>query len=341
TLDAPALIFVFCSQFVLTARAAEPVAQVNGEVITAEELENALGAPLAKLQRQVYDLKRRKLETMIEERLLTQEAARRGLSVAALLDAEVTAKVPLVTEQEIEIYYQANKDKYDGEEANARTEIRGLLQNQKLTARRRAFLGALRREARVVVQLEPPPIFRLQVPTEGAPALGSESAPVTIVKFEDFQCPYCRRAQVTLRELKERYGDKLRIVHRDFPIENLHPGVTRLHYAAHCAQEQGKFWEYQDTLYTAPARATDQQLAALAAQVGLDRPAFESCLASGKHESAVKKDFDLGVALGVTGTPAFFINGRLLSGAHPIERFIAIIDEELSQRPGDPNPQEP
>lgn len=310
----------------------EPLAAVNGEVITAEELERALGAPLAKLQRQIYDLKRRKLEVMIEERLLAQEAARRGLTVPALLDAEVTAKVPLVTEQEIEAFHQSNKDKYEGDEAEARGEIRGLLQNQKLVARRRAFLTALRREARVVVQLEPPPIFRLQVPTEGAPALGPESAPVTIVKFEDFQCPYCRRAQATLRELKERYGEKLRIVHRDFPIESLHPGVTRLHYAARCATEQGKFWEYQDTLYSAPAKATSEQLAALAVQAGLDGPAFESCVAGGsKYEAAVKKDFDQGVALGVTGTPAFFINGRLLSGAHPIERFVTIIDEELSQ----------
>ena len=310
----------------------EPVAEFEGGAITEEELERALGASLAKLEKQLYDLKRGKLDAMIDERLLAREAERRGLSVPELLEAEVTAKAPTPTEEEVDIFYQANRERFKGEEAEVRQQLGEMLHRQRQQALRRAFLASLREQAGVVVLLEPPPIYRVEVSTQGAPASGPADAPVTIVKFEDFQCPYCRRAHATLRELRQRYGDKLRIVHRDFPIESLHPGVTRLHYAARCAEEQGKFWEYQDVLYAAPAKATSEQLAAMAVQVGLDGPAFESCLAAGsKYEAAVKKDFDQGVALGVTGTPAFFINGRLLSGAHPIERFAAIIDEELAQ----------
>ncbi len=312
------------------APAGDPVAEIGGEIITEEELERALGAALAKLEKQLYDLKRRKLDAMIEERLLAREAARRGLSVPELLEVEVNAKAPAPTEEEVDIFYQANKEGLKGEEAEVRRQLGEMLLRQRQQALRRAFLSNLREQAGVRVQLEPPPVFRAEVPTDGAPALGPADAAVTIVKFEDFQCPYCRRAHATLRELRERYGDKLRIVHRDMPIESLHPGITLAHRAARCAGEQGKFWEYHDALYAAPARSTPEQMLDFAGQLELDAPALQSCLASGKYDAAIQQDVDQGVSLGITGTPAFFINGRLLYGAQPIERFIAIIDEELA-----------
>ncbi len=173
--------------------AGEPLAEVDGEAIAAEEVEKAIAAQLSKLEEQIYNLKRQKLEALIAERLLTQEAAKRGTTIQALLDAEVTTKVALVTEQEIETFYQANKARLKGDEATVREQIRAHLQKQKLAAQREAFVQSLRSQATVVVHLNAPAVFRAEVSVDGAPFKGSGTAPVTIVEFSDFHCPFCKR----------------------------------------------------------------------------------------------------------------------------------------------------
>ncbi len=144
-------------------------------------------------------------------------------------------------------------------------------------------------------------------------------------------CPFCKRVQGTLGELLARYGDKVKLVHRDFPIDSLHPQARRLHEAARCANEQGKFWPFHDLLY-ARSPAKPEQLQASAQEVGLNLPAFEQCVANGKYRAAVQRDVDEGIRLGITGTPSFFINGRQLTGAQPLENFAHAIDEELARR---------
>ena len=171
------ILFLLLAALVLPlaprAVSAEPLAEVDGQVITSEEVEKALGASLTRLQEQIYSLRRQKVEALIDDRLLAKEAARRGVSVSALLDAEVTSKVGLVSEQEVERFYQANKGRLQGDEAQAREQIRAYLQNQKLQAQREAYLKTLRSQAKVVVHLKPPPIFRAAVSAEGAPFKGT------------------------------------------------------------------------------------------------------------------------------------------------------------------------
>jgi protein-disulfide isomerase len=311
--------------------ATDPLAEVNGEVITAKDLEGALGARLAQLEEQMYDLKRRELEGLIAERLLAQEAAKRGTSVGAMLDAEVTGKVALVTEQEIEAFYQANKARLRGEEAALRPQIRAYLQQQKLAAQRERFVESLRSQGKVLVRLQPPPVIRVEVATDGAPVRGAASAPVTLVEFSDFHCPFCKQVLPTLTQLLARYPGKVRLVFRDFPIDSLHPQARRAAEAARCAQDQGKFWEYHDLLFAEAPKATPEDLSRFAQQVGLDLAKFESCLSGGVHRAAVQRDFDEGSRLGVNGTPAFFINGRSLTGAQPLEAFVQVIEEELAR----------
>ena len=313
--------------------AGHPVALVNGEAITAADLDQALADQLDRLQGQLYETKRRKLDELIENRLLAQEAARRNLSVDALLEAEVNSKVAAITDDEVHAFYEANKKDLQGDEPGLREEIRDHLLSLKQSAQRRIFVDSLRQQATVAIQLELPPFYRASVSTEGAPARGPAAAPVTLIKFEDFHCPFCRRAHATLQALQARYGDKLRIVHKDLPLEGLHPGAPRSHVAARCAGEQGKFWEYQDKLYEVPPKPTPDKLKEIAQQLGLDVPGFEACFASNKYDAAIEKDYAEGEALGVTGTPAFFINGRIVRGAQPIENFVRIIEQELSNHP--------
>ena len=309
----------------------EPLAEVDGVAITAEEVEKALGAPLAKLQEQVYTMKRQKVEALIAERLVAKEAAKREISVQALLDAEMTPKVGLVTEQEIETYYQANKARLQGEEATVREQIRTQLQNQKLAAQRQAFLQSLRSQATVAVHLKAPPVFRAQVATDGALAKGPATAPVTIVEFSDFHCPFCKRVVPTLAQLETQYGDKVKLVFRDYPIDQLHPQSRKAHEAARCASAQGKFWAYHDALFTHAPKTSPEQLKAYAQDVGLDVAAFEQCVSSGKYQATVQRDVEEGTRAGVTSTPAFFINGRLVSGAQPLESFTRVIEDELAR----------
>jgi protein-disulfide isomerase len=311
--------------------ATELLAEVNGDAITTAELERALGAKLSTLEEQIYTLKREELERLIAQRLLAQEAAKRGISVTALVDAEVTTKVGLVTEQEIEAFYTANKARMRGDEASLRDNIRAHLQEQKLTVRRQRFVESVRSQSKVVVRLQPPPVVRVAVSIEGAPFRGPAQAPVTLVEFSDFHCPFCKRAQATLAQLLQRFPEKVRLVYRDFPLDSLHPQARRASEAARCAHDQGKFWDYHDVLYASPPQAAPDDLRRYAEKVGLDVPTFERCVAAGTHRDRVQQDIDEGTRLGLNGTPAFFINGRLITGAQPLEAFARILEEELAR----------
>ena len=315
----------------LPAQATEVLAEVDGESISREDVDKALGAQLSTLEKQIYDLRRQKLEAMIDERLLAREAAKRRVTVQALLESEVTTKVGAVSDAEVEGFYQATKSRLTGDEAQLRERIRAHLLSQKVERRRAAFLQALRSETRVAVHLSEPPVYRAQIAIDGAPFRGGEAAPVTIVAFSDFHCPFCKRVNPTLAQVMSRYGDRVRLVFRDFPLDKLHPQARRAAEAGRCAKDQGKFWEYHDLLFANAPSADSDALTTYARQAGLDVPGFERCISSSTHAAAVQRDIDEAIRLGLTGTPNFFINGRPLVGAQPLESFVRMIDEELRQ----------
>jgi len=326
-------LLIMADQIMAThaAVASDLFAEVDGVAITAEEVDESLAGQLTQLQERIYDLRREKVDALIDKSLLDKEAARRGMPVSALLDAEVTAKAGLVTEQEVDAFYQANEARLKGNQSTLRGQIRAHLQKEKLAAQRDRFVQSLRSQANVVVHLKPPPPLRVQIVADGALFRGPETAPVAIVEFTDFHCPFCKSVQPTLAQLRSRYGEKVRLVHRDFPIDQLHPNARKAHEAARCANEQGKFWTYHDALYANAPKAGPAELKAYARDGSLDVSAFEHCLTSGRYQAAVQKDVDEGARLGVTGTPVFFINGRMLTGAQSLETFARVIDEELAQ----------
>jgi protein-disulfide isomerase len=309
------------------------LAEVNGAPITAEEVDGAIGVPVRKLQEQIYSLRRQKLETMISDKLLAEAASRRGVTVPALLDAEVTKKVSLVTEVEIAKYLETNKVPKGPEEDDAAVneKVRARLQSQQLAEQRSRFLQSLRSQARVAVLLAAPPVARVEVSVADAPVRGPATAPVTIIEFSDYHCPFCKRVEPTLKQLLEKYPGKVRLAYRDFPLDSLHPQARKASEAARCAGDQKRYWEFHDALYAGDANASAPTLRTMAEQVGLDVAAFERCVVAGTHQEAVQKDVEEGRRAGVTGTPAFFVNGRFLSGAQPLEAFSALVDEELSR----------
>ncbi len=170
--------------------------------------------------------------------------------------------------------------------------------------------------------------------------LGKKDAPVTIIEFSDFQCPFCRKfAEDTLPQLKKEYVDtgKARLVYRDFPL-SFHPGAIPAAQGAECAKEQGKFWQMHDTIFAEQAKQgsgtvqfTVDDIKKWAVQAGVNATKFNQCLDSGKYKQEVEKDMADGTAAGVSGTPATFVNGRAVVGAQPFSAFKAIIDEELKK----------
>jgi len=327
---------VLGASWIASAQApAAPLAEVNGRAIGAAEVDKAIAQPLSRLEEQIYALRRQAVERLINEHLLVDAAKARNLTLPALLDAEVTSKITMVKETEIEAFCAANPGQCganDAPDAAARRgAVRDQLQRQKLASGNAAFIERLRTEAKIAIHLTPPEPFRADVPPGVLPARGPATAPVTIVEFSDFHCPFCRRAQATLKQVLAKYPTGVRLVYRDIPLDRLHPEARKAAEAARCANDQGKFWEFHDQVYAGPTDASAATLKALAEQAGLDQARFDQCVAGGAHKSSVQADAEYGRSLGITGTPSFFINGRFLDGAQPLEVFARIIDDELDR----------
>src|SRR6266567_2026720 len=242
------------------SKSTDVVAVVDGQSITAGELKRAVGVSAMRLEEQAYQLKRQKLEEMITDRLLAAEAAHRGVAVDTLLDTEMNAGAKSVDDAAIHEFYVVNKSQLTGEESALHDQIRTYLLNTEKTARKAVFLDSLRSKAAINVRLTAPDVMRLELGEGSTPSMGSEHAPVTIVVFEDYLCPFCKRANAITAEMMTRYKDKVRFIHRDFPLDSLHPGTRKAHEAARCAGDQNKFWEFRSILYSEGSSAALQQL---------------------------------------------------------------------------------
>ncbi len=175
-----------------------------------------------------------------------------------------------------------------------------------------------------------PQYVRYNIPTDGFPSLGPADAPITIVEFSDFQCPFCRQwQQQTYQPLLAAYPGKIRIVYRDFPLTSIHPNAFPAAEAAQCANEQNAFWPYHDKLFSSE-NLGDDVYKQYAQDLGLDMTKFNDCLTSHKYQQYVQSNSDFAQNLGVNSTPTFFINGLAIVGAQPLENFKQVIDKELA-----------
>jgi protein-disulfide isomerase len=306
------------------------VAEVNGAPVFAAELDQRAESRLGRLRQEEYDIKKQVLDEIVAERLIDAEASKRGISSEALLQREVTARSEAPSPATILSLYEQNKARFAGTpKEQALERIRKALGDRAQALRRTEFLQGLRGQARIAVRLTPPRAA-VGIP-DGAPATGPASLPVSIVEFTDYQCPYCHRAQATIEQVLSYYQGKVRLVHMDFPLDG-HPGAFPAARAARCAGEQGRFWEFHKSLMTDSGLLDKADLEARAGKLGLKVPEFGACVASGRYDAAIRASFAEGEALGVTGTPAYFVNGRMLSGARPFEAFSELIESELASR---------
>jgi protein-disulfide isomerase len=309
----------------LAASSDKVVATVGTHQITEAELDKKIKPQMDQLQSQVYDLKRKAIDAMVDEYLLTQAAKKQGVPVKDYVQKQIIEKVGHVTEPEAKKYYDAHKGPGTVPYDKIKDRLIAALQQQKMTEARDALIDQLRKGEPVKVMLKAP---RMTVVSTGHPTIGPADAPITIVEFGDFQCPFCKRAQPTLKEVLARYPKKVRLVYMDFPLP-FHPHALDAAKAARCAEEQGKFWEYHDGLFADQSKESPADLKKLAKQLGLNTTQFDSCFEKAKYQSAIEKDVAEGKRLGVDGTPSFYIDGRPLVGAVPFQNFQQVIEDEL------------
>ena len=314
----------------LAADLPEVVATVHDQPISAQELSASMRGQLLQMDMERYEAMKAQLDTLVAERLIALEAAARGVSVAELERVEIFAKMEPVTPEQVRSFYDGNKERLQRPFEELEGRITAHLQRQ-AEFRRRAALGReLRQRYPVRIALAPP---RADVSADDDPFMGPPDAPVTLIEFSDFQCPYCRRVQGVLKRLMTAYHGQLKLVFRDFPLRQIHPEAQKAAEAAQCANDQGQFWPYHDLLF-AVTELGIADLKQYAVELGLDAEQFNTCLDSDKYSQEVQKDMDDAIAVGVNATPSFFVNGLPIHGAVPFERFVEMVELALARAAG-------
>ena len=304
----------------------EVVARAGNRAFTAAEVEAAAARQNIEVATRAHEARLQAARDLVDAELLRQEAERRGTTVEALLKAEVDDKASPVRDWDVATYRAARKAEFEGRpEADAMAEASRRVRAERVAQRRFGFLNELRARIGTSITMTPP---RVPVETAGSASRGPDNAPVTIVEFSEFQCPFCRRVAPTVREIEARYRGRVRLVFRHFPLAR-HKEAPKAAEAAECAREQGRFWEMHDVLFENAERLSVADLKQHARTAGVEGAAFDACLDSGRHEARVRKDLADAQSYGASGTPMFFVNGRLVSGAQPYAVFARVIDEEL------------
>ncbi|MBF0620602.1 MAG: thioredoxin domain-containing protein [Magnetococcales bacterium] len=314
-----------------TAQAETVAAQVGSWKMTVTELDKMISGQLYDLAEKRHKLRLNALVELVHNHLLEKEAKARGLSTEALWEKEVTSKITPVSDEELSLFMKANGEKLPNGGVGMEEQVREFLTNQRGGASELEFFKTLRKKYNAEITLEGPlpPHFTVKGAME--PAKGPAEAPITIIEFSDFECPYCRRAQPTLEKVDQAYPGKIRFIFRHYPLP-FHKKAPKASEASMCAHDQGKFWPYHDILFDSPSRLTDAEYKAIATELKLDQTQFETCLDSGKYAQRLADDMKEGERLGVTGTPSFFINGFRLVGAVPFSEFKKVIDKELAKK---------
>ncbi|MCA2978315.1 MAG: thioredoxin domain-containing protein [Myxococcaceae bacterium] len=307
------------------------VARIGARTILQSEVDRRAGDEFLKLQDQLYELRTDTAERIAVEGLVEAEAKREGVDADAWLEQRVEPGLREPTEGELqELFARVKRNLPEASTyADVRPQLRRALQREGRMKRARELFDELKRRAGYEVVLAPPARPRKQVDATG-PSRGPSSARVVIVEFADFQCSFCARASDTVKKVAADFPADVRVVFRHFPLAN-HPLAPKAAEASACANEQGRFWEFHDHLFANMRELDESSLKAHALTLGLDLRPFVACLESGRMRAVVEQDRAAGEKLGVNGTPAFFINGVMLSGAQPEEAFRKAIERELGR----------
>jgi protein-disulfide isomerase len=314
------------------------IVEFKGGKITAKDLKEQINPQLKSLNEEALEAYKRTAQNLAVQKILEAEAKKAGVSTPQeLIEKQVSAARP-VTDEEIDAFYKENKEEIErgykdpitGKTRKvSKDELRSFLTDQGMQQARQDYVRSLIGAADMRVVLKEKTI---EVPVNPeSPTIGGANAKVVIHEFSDFQCPFCSRGKDVVNQLKQHYGDKVKISFRHFPLERGHPEARPAAIASECAKEQGKFWEYHDKIFDNQKDLPTKPYVAYAKEFGLDIAKFEECLQNPAVDARVTSDFTAGESIGVNSTPTFFVNGKKVAGALPFDQFKTIIDEELKK----------
>jgi len=284
------------------------LATVGGQLLNAGLLKERLKPIVYKIQFETYLLAKRQADQMVDNMLLLDEARKRQIGPEQIIRAEVSDKVRPPTEAEVAKFYEENKARINGDLNSVRNQIAVYLREQDQQRLEGELSTRLRKNADIRWLLTEPAQPVQNVSVDDDPSRGSANAPVTIVEFTDFQCPACAAMHPVLEEVLKSYGDKVRFVVRDFPL-NQHENARKAAEAANAANAQGKFFEYITLLFQRQKALDVPSLKKYASELGLDRARFDAALDRGVYATEVQRDVEDGEMYGVGSTPTIFING--------------------------------
>jgi protein-disulfide isomerase len=314
----------------------------NGEAIAAtwdegsvsmEDLQGSVATELAQMESE-YLMNRYQIETQAAgqlalERVLQAAADERGLTIEGMLVEDVEGTIEPATEAEIEAFYPRMAQRLGGAPlSEVHDVVANVVMEQKRAAAAQQYVTTLGAAHHIETSIPFPNLPRMDVSVDDDPSIGPSDAPITIIEFGEFQCPYCGRAQESIDRLMAEYEGQIQFVYRDFPL-GFHDRAIPAAIAANCAEPQGKYWEMHRMMMAAQHDLSEPTITGYATQLELDMDAWTTCRNDPAQAAEVQADMAAGTALGVTGTPAFFVNGVFLAGAMPYETFKQIIDGEL------------
>lgn len=306
----------------------EDAVKIAGKKYVLSDVKDSSPILYSKFQSDYKGLIRNTFSEFAQETLFSLEAKEKGIATADVLKQGLVAYEP--SESEITQIYNQYKSQLGGKPlAETRDKIIGLLKNQKEQDHGRNIYRDIVSRYPVEFLIREPDLVRVEVEEKNNPSLGPIGAPVTVVEFSDFECPFCKRSQEVNERLREKYKGKIRWVFRDFPLP-FHQDAMYAHMGANCAAKSGKYWETFHLLFENTGKLPAPRVDALVLQAGVPKAEYEACM---KDKVSLQKEIEVDIAdgqkLGVSGTPAFFINGIFVSGALPFENFEEIIDKEL------------
>lgn len=301
------------------------LAKINGRDITDEDVKKAAGPKLQQAEMDLYDARKDAIDQIIDDQLIEDSAKKEKVEKADFLKKNVFDKIK-IEDKDIEKFYNENKGQMQGKSLeDVKGNIRGYLYREKHQKVYGDLISSLRKKADVAILIKAP---KVEIEEGDNPAIGPKDAPVKIVEFTDYQCPFCGKARPTVNQVLAEYKGKVRYVLRDFPL-SFHKDSSKAHEAARCAGEQDKYWDMNKKLFDNQMAIKPEDLKKYAEDLKLKMDKFDQCLESGKYADVIKQNQEYGEKVGVSGTPAFFINGRMISGARPFPSFKEIIDDEL------------
>ena len=310
--------------------AKEGVAAKVGEMeITNQELQDGIESELFEAESKVFEIKFNRLKALLLQKFMDKDSRKKGLSNDEFLEKYI-AKDVKISEKEIDAFIKDQNIPAEHINPQVREKIRGYLEMERKKESVDKWIAEQTKKTPVEVYIQKPrrPTFPVEV--GNSPVAGGKDAKVTIVEFSDFQCPFCAKGADILNSLKKKYGNKVKVVFKNFPLP-FHNHAEDAAVAGLCANEQGSdyFWKIHDAMFANQDSLDNEGLKKTAKKVGLKADQFEKCLSEKKYLSQVKADMEEGRKIKVKSTPTFFINGQLINGAQPVEVFSEIIDEEL------------